>query len=221
PYGCAGLAVLLERRTLLDGDQRATALRRELAYCAHDLLNRVAPDGGAEPAAAEALEDGPQLGLEHDDERDEADRSHGVEEPLGGLHVELRRQEPQRRQPDEASEHVPRARPHQERVGLVEQNGDDEDVQRVLEPEPLEYRQLVRLRRWLPWRCPAASSRRGREPRSPARFALRRALASRGVYHGCDNDIIGRLVSISGGARPARDGTLLDHLERWPSWSMS
>ena len=98
-----GLGDLLEAGLALDHDERAVALRRQAAGGPRDLGRDVlgGPRLGRrqEPAeradAADALERPPQLGLEDDDEGEQADDGAGLEDL--GQQAQVERDRPARR----------------------------------------------------------------------------------------------------------------------------
>ena len=131
----AALHVLHEPHLALDRDDGAPLLLGELSRGLHDLRH----DGALlhfheeleHGRAADPGQRGAQLRLEHDEDRDDPHELAGLEDLVEGFEPEELSQVGRQHEHDEAHHHLERARAADQSEQLVDDEGDDGDVDDV------------------------------------------------------------------------------------------
>src|SRR5262245_31844858 len=143
----AELRVVAKSRHALQDQQSADALAREGVSGLDDVVDQTPlllphTDGDAleEPALSEPCEGTAQLGLEEDHEGEDPERPEVLEEIAGAEQLEATGGERHHQQAPEAQEHLdpPRLLEHHE--DAVEYDGDEQDIDGVVDPERPEGR---------------------------------------------------------------------------------
>src|SRR5437773_6103700 len=133
--GDAGLDVAPEAHVALDHDDRPRARGGEGGGREHHLVDHLflalAGEGPEERRLAQAGQHLPDLGLEDHDDAEHQEGQERAEEPVHGLQVREQGRPVEHHQHERSQRHLHRVGPAQEQEKLVDDEGDEQDVEDV------------------------------------------------------------------------------------------